>query len=160
MARFGFHRWHLSETPHYVQDAVDREWIVDSMQSWKTTAVVSAILQSASLAGFILISAHVSGAIGKQIIVALTIIGLLMLLYSRVRNSQDLILVSLLMALEWPLIFHLLGWVAFPGLLHDLQVSQSYAMACLRSAAAIFALGFAASGLCLTCRCLIRVGHF
>lgn len=120
--------------------------------SWKTIAAANAILQFASLAGFILISAHVPGALGKQVVVALAAIGLVTLVYRSVRNARELVSVSLLIALEWFLIFHLVGWAGFPGLLRDFQVSESYAMACLRSASMVLVFALAVSSACLTVR--------
>ena len=105
--------------------------------------IAGIVLQAACLAVFIIVSRTSFAAIGKPVVIALTLLVMGVFLWrkvTRVAARRDLFVLSALLALGYAIAFHLVGAIGFPGLLRDLGALADYFVSVMRVTAIVFLL--------------------
>lgn len=108
------------------------------------------LVQGLGLIAFILVSRTNAAALGKPAVIALFMFAMLLMLwfsFKWISTRSSLIYLPGLLALGYVVAFHVVGMIAFHGLLSDWAFSLSYLLPLLRTAAIVFVLYAIAAGI-------------
>jgi hypothetical protein len=118
------------------------------MKLFKLT-IAGFLIQALGLIAFILVSRTSVAAIGKPAVIALFTLALMLVLwfsFKWISTRSSLIYLPALLAFGYVVAFHVVGMVAFHGLLSDWDFSLGYLLLLLRMAAIMFVLYAIAAG--------------
>jgi len=104
--------------------------------------IVGIVLQAVGLVAFILISNTGVSALGKPIVVGLTLLGVTLLLWHGIKQAKTrqaaLFVLPALLALGYVVAFHVVGALGSPGLLRDMEFTPEYLLSVSRVTAIVF----------------------